>query len=87
MIDNADTTAEASDIDVAFATGLDRGWDHANFVAAYGPQGNPNQVAYPGWVENGSEEVREAFREAWELGTDRFNEDLYPDGSEAAAAG
>jgi hypothetical protein len=87
MIDNADTTAEASDIDVAFATGLDRGWDHANFVEAYGPEHGHNTPAYPGWVANGSEEVREAFAEAWELGADRFNEGLYPDGSEAAAAG
>jgi hypothetical protein len=82
MIDTtAAAPAEASDIDVAFATGLDRGWDHANYVEAYGPQGNPNLVPYPGWVENSSLEVRAAFRDGWEQGVDRFTEGLYPDGS------
>lgn len=76
-----DFTAEVSEIDRATAIGLDRGWDHANFVAAYGPDSGHNTPAYPGWVEKSVEAVRTAFAEAWELGGDRFTEGLYPDGS------
>jgi hypothetical protein len=76
-----DFTADVSELDRATAIGLDRGWDHANFVAAYGPEHARTAPAYPGWVEKAPVAVREAFAAAWELGGDRFNEGLYPDGS------
>lgn len=56
--------------------GRNRGWDHANFVEAYG--GDPNE----------SPEVPELFAEAesfflsgWEEGVSNFAGGLYADGS------
>ncbi|MEV7675044.1 hypothetical protein [Streptomyces sp. NPDC088752] len=45
-----ETTARTADEQRAYDAGLDRGWDHANFVASYGKEHDRRTPDYPAWL-------------------------------------
>ena len=44
------TTARTDDEQRAYNAGLDRGWDHENFVQAYGKEHDRRTPDYPSWL-------------------------------------
>lgn len=48
MTDTNDTNAAA--LTKAYELGTSRGWDHANFVDAYGKEHERRDPGYPGWM-------------------------------------
>lgn len=77
-------------VEAARAAGIGRGWDHANYVDAYGPDpvvkpgedGAPGRVR-PGWVRPGAQ--HRAYMAGWRLGVDRFKRGRYADGTRMGA--
>lgn len=78
----------------AYEAGLERGWDHANYVKAYGVGHDRRTPDYPGWLSlndnqgaygtNTSAErhaARAEFSVGWSDGRKRFARGQYPDGS------
>lgn len=72
--------------------GIDRGWDHQNYVEAYGEE-HDSPIDYPARLESdsrygfggpeASERVqdRRDFAAGWKLGRSRRKNGMYPDGT------
>lgn len=73
------TTVHADDTDdgerQAYATGLDRGWDHANFCEAYMPSDTDNGPA----PMDGPHQL--SFRAGWYEGVRRYRANQWQDGT------
>lgn len=59
----------------SYEMGVSDGWDHGNYVEAYGPTAIPDDAA-PGYVTN-TAEYFQGFLE----GIQRYENGQYPDGS------
>ncbi|MFJ6437875.1 hypothetical protein [Streptomyces sp. NPDC091416] len=59
----------------AWQSGVEHGWDHANFVRAYGAEHQLRRPTVPGHHR----EQSEAYEHGWREGRKRFNRDCYTD--------
>ncbi|MEU6362179.1 hypothetical protein [Streptomyces albidoflavus] len=59
----------------AWEAGVENGWDHANFVKAYGKQHDRRQS-----IPARHEDHADAYRQGWSEGLKRFRYDRYTDG-------
>lgn len=56
----------------AYEIGKSRGWDHANFVEAYGGDKDSGPESIPGYIQPDQESD---FLDGWEQGVENFEED------------
>lgn len=66
-----------SDAGKAWESGVDHGWDHANFVNAYGKKHDQRRPEVPGFHRG----CTEAFEQGWREGHKRYTRGLWQDGS------
>lgn len=66
-----------SDAGKAWESGVDHGWSHANFVAAYGKEHDHRRPEVPGYHQGCSE----AFEQGWREGCKRYTRGCWQDGS------
>jgi hypothetical protein len=66
-----------SDAGKAWESGVHRGWDHANFVEAYGEEHDTRHPEVPG----GYEEHAGAFEQGWREGIKRYRAGRWQDGT------